>query len=87
MMIETYLIPIINDIGSYIKNHYPRITRIEAEDSLKGSLGLDSLDITEMILYFENKYQIFIDGEKSGKIESVQDFAKICHQLSQIGKQ
>jgi acyl carrier protein len=51
---------------------------IEAEKVLPGSnftkeLGADSLDVVELVMAFEEAFEIDIDDDAAGKITTVQD--------------
>lgn len=43
------------------------------EASFTKELGADSLDVVELVMAFEETFEIEIDDESAGKIETVQD--------------
>ncbi len=45
------------------------------------SLGIDSLDLMDLILDIENKYKVTIPDEKLLKIEKIKDLVEILRNL------
>lgn len=46
---------------------------IRPEATFNGNFGADSLDMVELIIEFENEFQIAIPDDMSDKIQTVQD--------------
>lgn len=49
---------------------------IRAESSFIDDLGADSLDITELVMLFENKFSISIPDSEMEKFKTVDDVVK-----------
>ena len=47
--------------------------KVEAESNFTQELGADSLDIVELVMAFEEAFEIDIDDDAAGKIATVQD--------------
>lgn len=47
--------------------------QVQPEASFTKELGADSLDVVELVMAFEEAFEIEIDDESAGKIETVQD--------------
>lgn len=47
--------------------------KIVPEASFTKDLGADSLDVVELVMAFEETFDIEIDDESAGKIQTVQD--------------
>ena len=47
--------------------------QVQPEASFTKELGADSLDVVELVMAFEETFEIEIDDESAGKIQTVQD--------------
>jgi acyl carrier protein len=47
--------------------------KVVAESNFTQELGADSLDIVELVMAFEEAFEIDIDDDAAGKIATVQD--------------
>lgn len=47
--------------------------QVQPEASFTQELGADSLDVVELVMAFEETFEIEIDDESAGKIQTVQD--------------
>ncbi len=47
--------------------------QVQPEASFTKELGADSLDVVELVMAFEEAFEIEIDDDSAGKIETVQD--------------
>lgn len=72
---------IYNELGFFLKkkNHC-----LQPETSLKEDLFLDSLDIAELVVHLERKFNIQIEVQDDGKLESVKDLIKFCTQSETV---
>jgi acyl carrier protein len=48
-------------------------SKIVPSASFTAELGADSLDVVELVMAFEEEFDIEIDDESAGKIQTVQD--------------
>ena len=48
-------------------------SKIVPSASFTADLGADSLDVVELVMAFEEEFDIEIDDESAGKIQTVQD--------------
>ena len=48
-------------------------SQVQPEASFTKELGADSLDVVELVMAFEEAFEIEIDDESAGKIQTVQD--------------
>ena len=48
-------------------------SQVQPEVSFTKELGADSLDVVELVMAFEEAFEIEIDDESAGKIQTVQD--------------
>ena len=51
---------------------------VKMESSFIDDLGADSLDIVELIMAFEEEFEVEIPDEKAEKIRTVADAVKMC---------
>lgn len=49
------------------------IDKVVLDASFTKDLGADSLDVVELVMAFEEKFDIEIDDESAGRIETVKD--------------
>lgn len=54
--------------------------KIEEQSDLKADLGLNSLDLIELVTAFEDAFQIQIPDRKIAKIQTVEDILKIIEE-------
>lgn len=47
--------------------------QVQPEASFTKELGADSLDVVELVMAFEEAFEIEIDDESAGEIQTVQD--------------
>nr|YP_010595069.1 acyl carrier protein [Paralia sulcata]YP_010595128.1 acyl carrier protein [Paralia sulcata]WAJ57804.1 acyl carrier protein [Paralia sulcata]WAJ57863.1 acyl carrier protein [Paralia sulcata] len=47
--------------------------QVKPEASFTKELGADSLDVVELVMAFEEEFEIEIDDESAGEIQTVQD--------------
>jgi len=56
-------------------------TKVVPEASFTQELGADSLDVVELVMAFEEGFDIEIDDESAGKIQTVQDAINFIEKL------
>jgi acyl carrier protein len=49
------------------------LEKLNAQSTLQGDLGLDSLDAVDMLVYIEDKLSIKVDGEKIRGLKTLGD--------------
>ena len=69
---------VIQIIGEELSHDPDKITD---QTTIMGDLGADSLDITELMLKFEDKFDIEIPEEEAQNIQSVGDAVRYLTQM------
>lgn len=68
-------------ISALVKAKAEGISTVNLEDNLRNALGLDSIDIFELMLKCENLYDIAL-GESADEVNTVQDLTDlVCAKL------
>lgn len=57
--------------------------QVKPEASFTKELGADSLDVVELVMAFEEAFDIEIDDESAGEIQTVQDAMDYIEKASQ----
>lgn len=75
---------ITNDLISLFKENIQNknCSEICASSKIKDDLGLDSLDVVELIMKLEEKYNIQIEDEKANQIKTIEDVSKLILELA-----
>ena len=58
-------------------------SQVQPDASFTKELGADSLDVVELVMAFEEAFEIEIDDESAGKIQTVQDAIDYIDQATQ----
>jgi acyl carrier protein len=59
-------------------------TNLSLETKFKNDLGFDSLDVVELVMKLEEKYDIKIEDEDANKMENINDVACLIMKLKNI---
>lgn len=62
-----------------IKESFGYVDQVIAPHSRFEDLGVDSLDLVELIMCFEDEYKIEITDEEAEKLETVADLFKLAN--------
>ena len=62
-----------SEIVELIADHLGHANAIDLDDRLDGDLCADSIDIVELIMFVERRYDIELPEHESGEIKSVRD--------------
>lgn len=60
--------------------------KVTLEASFTDDLGADSLDVVELVMALEEKFNVEISDEKADKISTVEDLVKYIKELKQNNK-
>jgi acyl carrier protein len=73
--IKDIVIEILNEKAKKNKD------QIEMQHTITGDLGLDSLDIVEIVMALEDKFELTVNEELLAKIQTVQDLVNLIEEL------
>lgn len=72
---------IIELIKSHLDDHNVEYSTLEIKTNFRDDLGLDSLEVLELILYLESKLDINLNIEEMYSIDTINDLVKYINNI------
>ena len=71
-------------LGIVVARELASPTKVHLESNIVDDLGMDSLNIYEMVIDIEEIYNIHLTDENLDRVHTVQDFVNLVYTLTQM---